>query len=158
MVEQLAARIRETAQVARREQDAATLEAREGATPDEKRADGRVALEFSNLAQAQGRRATAALDDLAVLDSFHVPAAAENPTKVAMGAIIEVEDGDEGRTIFLAPVGAGIELTMPDGDGFVTVVTPASPLGKAILGRSIGDAIEVVVKGEAREWTVTFVA
>jgi transcription elongation GreA/GreB family factor len=60
--------------------------------------------------------------------------------------------------VFLAPVGAGIELTMPDGDGFVTVVTPASPLGKAILGRRVGDTVEVVVKGEPREWTVTFVA
>jgi len=157
MLEQLATRIRETAKVARREQDAATLEAREGATPDEKRADGRVALEFSNMAQAQGRRASAALDELAVLEAFHVPAIS-TPEKIAMGAIIEVEDGDEGRTIFLAPVGAGIELTMPDGDGFVTVVTPASPLGKAILGRAMGDTIEVSVKGEAREWTVTFVA
>lgn len=157
MLEQLATRIRETARVARREQDAATLEAREGATPDEKRADGRVALEFSNMAQAQGRRASAALDELAVLEAFRVPATS-TPEKIAMGAIIEVEDGDEGRTIFLAPVGAGIELTMPDGDGFVTVVTPASPLGKAILGRAMGDTIEVSVKGEAREWTVTFVA
>jgi transcription elongation GreA/GreB family factor len=47
---------------------------------------------------------------------------------------------------------------MPDGDGFVTVVTPSSPLGKAILGRTLGDSVEVVVKNEAREWTVTFIA
>jgi transcription elongation GreA/GreB family factor len=55
-----------------------------------------------------------------------------------------VEDGDEGRTIFLAPAGAGIELTMPDGDGFVTVVTPASPLGKAVLGRRVGETVTFV--------------
>ncbi len=158
MVEQLATRIRETAQVAKREQEAAAVEAREGASPDEKRADGRVALEFSSLAHAQGRRASAAFDDLAVLEAFHPPTVSEAQPQIAMGTIIEVEDGDEGRTIFLAPVGAGIELTMPDGDGFVTVVTLASPLGRAILGRWVGDTIEVVVKGEAREWTVTFVA
>jgi transcription elongation GreA/GreB family factor len=158
MIEQLATRIRESAQVAKREQDAAAIEAREGASADEKRADGRVALEYSSLAHAQGRRATAALDDLAVLEAFQPATLSDGRPKIAMGTIIEVEDGDEGRTIFLAPVGAGIELTMPDGDGFVTVVTPASPLGKAILGRELGDTIEVVVKGEAREWTVTFVA
>lgn len=158
LVEQLAARIRESAQVAMREQEAAATEAREGATADEKRADGRIAIEFAGLAHAQGRRAHAALDELGVLDGFRPQDVATEHAQIAMGAIIEVEDGDEGRTIFLAPVGAGVELTMPDGDGYVTVVTPASPLGKAILGRELGDTIEVAVKGETREWTVTFVA
>lgn len=158
LVEQLAARIRGNAQVAMREQEAAALEAREGATADEKRADGRVAMEFAGLAHAQGRRANAARDELAVLEGFLPQNVVDDHARIAMGAIIEVEDGDEGRTIFLAPVGAGVELTMPDGDGYVTVVTPASPLGKAILGRELGDTIEVAVKGETREWTVTFVA
>jgi transcription elongation GreA/GreB family factor len=158
MIEQLAARIRESAQVAMREHEAAAEEARDGATPQEKREDARTAVEFSNLARAQGRRASAALDDLATIEAFHLPKLSATRPQVLMGTVIEVEDGDEGRTIFLAPVGAGIELTMPDGDGYVTVVPPASPLGKAILGRCVGDTVEVEVKGEAREWTVTFVA
>lgn len=158
MLEQLATRIRESVQVAMREHEAAAAEARDGASPDEKRADSRVAIEFSNLAHAQGRRASAALDDLAVLEAFRLPKLAADKPRISMGTIIEVEDGDEGRTIFLAPVGAGMELTMPDGDGFVTVVTPASPLGKAILGRTVGDTVEVEARGEPREWTVTFVA
>ncbi|MFM2416788.1 MAG: hypothetical protein RL385_1511 [Pseudomonadota bacterium] len=158
MVEQLLSRIRASVDVAKREQDAAALEAREGASADEKRADSRVALEFSSIAQAQGRRAGAALDELSVLEAFHpAPLSATRP-QVALGAIVEVEDGDEGRTIFLAPAGAGMELTMPDGDGFVTVVTPSSPLGKAVIGRQVGDTVEVAVKGEARAWTVTFIA
>jgi transcription elongation GreA/GreB family factor len=156
MIEQLAQRIRASAQVAQREHEAAALEAREGATPDEKRADARVALEFSQLAAAQGRRAHAALDDLARLETFRAaPAAAQ----VTLGHILEIEDGDEGRTLFLAPVGAGIDLSMPDGDGYVTVVTPASPLGKALMGCRLGDTVEVcAAKGEPREWTVTFIA
>jgi transcription elongation GreA/GreB family factor len=156
MVEQLAARIRESAQVALRERAAAAAEARDGAGPDEKRVDARVALEYSNLARAQGLRAGAALEDLAVLESFN-PAPLGPKAPVSMGAIVEVEDGEEGRTIFLAPVGAGIELTMPGGDGFVTVVTPASPLGKVMLGRRVGDSVEVTVKGDRREWTLTYV-
>lgn len=155
MVEQLAQRLRASADVAMREQEAAALEAREGATADEKRADGRVALEFSQLADAQGRRAQAALDDVALLASF---TPAQSAQRVSVGNIIEIEDGDQGRTLFLAPVGAGIELTMPDGDGFVTVVTPASPLGKAVLGCRLGDTIELGKQGAEREWTVTFIA
>lgn len=154
MIDQLADRIRESVQVAMREQEAAALEARDGATPSEKRDDARTAIEFSNLAKAQGRRANAALDDLAMIESFHP---SKTTSRVAVGNVVEIEDGDLGRTIFLAPVGAGIELTMPDGDGYVTVVTPASPLGKAIMGCRIGDSVEVSVKGEEREWTVTFI-
>jgi transcription elongation GreA/GreB family factor len=53
-------------------------------------------------------------------------------------------------------VGAGVELTGPDGDGFLSVVTPLSPIGKAVLGRRVGESVDVTVAGEAREWTITF--
>lgn len=154
MVEQLAARIRDTLDVALREQEAAAVEARDGASPSEKRDDARTALEFSNLARAQGRRALAAKEELARIESFR-PGPAGG--RVSLGDIVEIEDGATGRTIFLAPAGAGIELTMPDGDGFVTVVTPASPLGKAILGRKLGESVEITVQGEERDWTVTYI-
>ena len=154
MVAQLTARIRETLAIALREQDAAATEARDGATPSEKRDDARTALEFSNLARAQGKRALAARDELARLESFRP---GKVGPRVSLGNIVEIEDGATGRTIFLAPAGAGIELTMPDGDGFVTVVTPASPLGKGLIGREVGDTVEVSVRGEDRDWTVTFI-
>lgn len=154
MVDQLAARIRDTLEVALREQEAAAIEARDGASPSEKRDDARTALEFSNLARAQGKRALAAKEELARIEGFRPRVSGD---RVSLGDIVEIEDGTTGRTIFLAPVGAGIELTMPDGDGFVTVVTPASPMGKAILGRELGETVEISVKGEERDWTVTYI-
>ncbi len=45
----------------------------------------------------------------------------------------------------------------PGGDGYLSVVTPSSPIGKAVLGRRAGDTVEVVVKGEPLEWAITFV-
>jgi transcription elongation GreA/GreB family factor len=72
--------------------------------------------------------------------------------------VVEVEDDQQGRTFFLAPGGAGIELVGPGGDGFLSVVTPQSPVGRAVLGRRVGDTIEVTVQGEPREWTITYVA
>jgi transcription elongation GreA/GreB family factor len=74
-----------------------------------------------------------------------------------VGAIVEVEDESLGRTFFLAPVGAGIELAGPGGDGFLSVVTPVSPVGKAVLGRKVGDTIDVTIDREPREWTITYV-
>lgn len=156
LVEQLVGRLRESAQIARKAGEAAAEEASAGATPAEKREDARVAMEYAGLARGQKQRAALTAADVSVLETFRPrPLAARAP--IALGAIVEVEDGSQGRTFFLAPVGAGVQLTGPGGDGYLSVVTPASPVGKAVMGRRVGDTIEVTVKGEPIEWAITFV-
>jgi transcription elongation GreA/GreB family factor len=156
LVEQLAERLRESVTVARRASQAAAEVARDGATPAEKREDARVALEFSSLARGQKERASRVAGEISTLDVFR-PSKLSPQSAISLGAVVEVEDGAQGRTFFLAPVGAGIELTGPGGDGFLSVVTPISPIGRAVLGRRVGDTVEVTVQGEAREWTITYV-
>lgn len=77
-----------------------------------------------------------------------------------MGAIVEIEDEEtgEGRTFFLAPVGAGMSLTGPGGDGILSVVTPQSPIGRAVMGRYVDDVVDVMVDGDTREWRISFVS
>ncbi len=78
--------------------------------------------------------------------------------RVDVGALVDVrvedEEGEDERTLFFLPVGAGAELPGPGGDGFVTVVTPDSPVGRALLRALVGDSFEVIVDGRDREWTV----
>lgn len=156
LVEQLAEHLRATARTARAAMEAANTEAREGATPAERREDSRVAQENMGLARGHRARLDRATNELAALERFRPPRfSAKSP--VALGAIVEVEDGAEGRTLFLAPVGAGVELTGPGGDGYLSVVTPSSPVGRAIVGRRVGDAVEVVVDGESTDWTLVHV-
>ncbi len=148
--------------LARQAQDAsvqAAQEARDGATEREKRADARVAIEYASLAKGQSRRAERAFRELSALGGFRAEPLAKGAA-ACVGAIVEVEDADsgEGRTFFLAPVGAGMTLTGPGGDGVLTVVTPASPVGRAVLGRRLGDTIDVTVDGDVREWTITWLA
>jgi transcription elongation GreA/GreB family factor len=38
-----------------------------------------------------------------------------------------------------------------------TVVTPSSPIGKAVLGCVAGDVVEILAAGQKREWTVSYV-
>jgi transcription elongation GreA/GreB family factor len=154
LVDQLASRIRAAAAVAQRAGEDAALAARDAATPNEKREDSRVALEYQSLARGQSRRADQARAELAALDAFRPPALGRG-AHITLGAVVEVEDGDEGRTFFLAPVGAGVELTGPGGDGFLSVVSPSSPVGRAVLGKRAGDEIEVDVNGETRTWRIT---
>jgi transcription elongation GreA/GreB family factor len=82
--------------------------------------------------------------------------------RVDLGALVDVrvegEEGEDERTLFFLPVGAGTELRGPGGDGYVTVVTPGSPVGKALFRAEIDDGFEIVIDGREREWTVVDLA
>ena len=158
LIEQLIDQLAASAQVALRASEDAASDARDGATPQEKREDARVALEQSRMAKSQGQRAQKVLAEIDALTSFRPMPLAERAA-ITLGALVEVEDEDtgEGKTFFLAPVGAGVSLTGPDGDGHLSVVTPASPVGRAVLGRKVGDTIEVTVEREIRAWVITWV-
>jgi transcription elongation GreA/GreB family factor len=159
LVDQLITCLQSSAQVAMSASRSAAVEARDGATPAEKREDAKTALEYGALARAQSQRARRTQGEADALASFR-PAPLKSSSPIALGAVVEVEDADsgEGRTFFLAPVGAGVTLTGPGGDGDLSVVTPASPIGRAVLGRRAGDTVDVTVAGEVREWTITFVS
>jgi transcription elongation GreA/GreB family factor len=158
LVTQLEAKLRENARGAATASAAAAIVAREGATPQEKREDARVALEYGGLARGHGRRFERSRAELAALEAFH-PTPLPTGSRITMGAVVEIEDEEsgEGRTFFLAPAGAGVELSLPGGDGYLAVITPSSPVGRAALGRRLGDSLEVSVQGETRCWKVTWI-
>jgi transcription elongation GreA/GreB family factor len=157
LVAQLRRQLEATARAALQARDAAALEAREGATPDEKREDARAAHQLQTLGGAQQKRAQQALAEIDALTRFRPGPVTSN---IVVGAIVEIEDEEsgEGRTFFLAPVGAGITLTGPGGDGLLSVVTPQSPIGRAVIGRYVDDVVDVVVDGQTYEWRISFVS
>ena len=157
LVEQLIEKLRASARTAEAESDVAAIEARDGATPGERVEDSRTALEFSRMARAQAQRAREIRAAIDTLLGFR-PKPFAGRARVELGALVEVEDEEgRGQTLFLAPVGAGEELTGPGGDGFFTVVTPKSPIGSALLGKREGESASARIRGELREWTVTWV-
>ncbi len=164
LIEQLAQRLRQSDEVARRAGEEAREAARSLQTESEKKEDGRAAIEFGSLATGQTARARKAQEDLKELAAFWnrgVPRF--TPTSpVALGAVVDVavegERGVEERTFIVLPVGAGTELTGPGGDGFLSVITPASPVGRALLGRRAGEYAEVTINRETREWKLVEVS
>ncbi len=156
LIAQLVAKLQASARSALAARDATAAEARDGATPDEKREDARAAHQLGTLGKAQQRRAQQALAEIDALATWKPKRAA---ARVELGAIVEIEDTDsgEGRTFFLAPVGAGVTLTGPGGDGLLSVVTPASPIGTAVLGKKLGDVVEIAQGGDVREWQISYV-
>jgi transcription elongation GreA/GreB family factor len=156
LVDQLVSQLQSSARAALSARDAAAAEARDGATPDEKREDARAAHQLHSFGKASQGRAKQALADADMLATFRPGKLAG---RIALGAIVEIEDAEsgEGRTFFLAPVGAGVTLTGPGGDGHLSVVTPVSPIGKAVIGKRTGDVVDVTVDGDIHEWQITYV-
>lgn len=158
LVEQLRTQLSAAARAALAASELLAHEAKEGATPDEKREDARAAHQVSSMGRAQDKRARIAMEQADSLLHFR-PTEFPPTSTVMLGAIVEIEDTEtnEGRTFFLAPVGAGTTLTGPGGDGYLSVVTPASPIGRAVIGKRAGDTVDVTVDGDTREWAITFV-
>lgn len=158
LVQQLTTKLRAIARSAHESATAAQGEAATGATPKEKREDARVSIEFSSLAKGQTARAKRAFAEVALLEGFKIRAS-EGRKRVQVGSVVEIEDceGGGGKTFFVAPVGAGTTLVGPDGDGFLTVVTPKSPIGVAVMGKRENAIVDVTIKGDVREWKITWV-
>ena len=71
--------------------------------------------------------------------------------KIASGSLVTVEDDDgAAHRYFVAPAGGGTALA----GGHVQVVTPKSPLGRALCGKAVDDEVEVVIAGRARSLTI----
>jgi hypothetical protein len=124
------------------------------------REDAKTAASEARLAVAHRRRRQQAVEELEALLGFigrGLPRFGRE-SAIDLGALLDVaidgEAGPEERTLLMLPVGAGTELSGPGGDGFISVITPSSPVGRALRGARIGDAVEVVTGGHHREWTV----
>lgn len=127
------------------------------------RGDTKSAVESGRMAVAHGQRRERTKQEIDRLIEFSSKnlRAFRRDESVALGAMVdvrveEIESGEEEeRTFFILPVGAGTELEGPGGDGFLSVITPESPVGKSLVGRRVGDSFETEIQGVEREWTVT---
>jgi transcription elongation GreA/GreB family factor len=139
--------------VARLEADLATARAAheaaiEGATHEEARPENDKdtrGLEQSYLARGLAQRVAELEAAVAGVPAMTLA----KPARVALGAVVTVEeDGREAR-FFIAAHGGGIVLP-----GEVTVITRSSPIGRALLGRDVDDECEVSAGGKRRTLVV----
>jgi len=119
-------------------------EAQAGATHEENKAEGDKDMrstEDSYLARGLAKRVKELREAVAMLNALHLRSFAEGDV-VSLTAIVDVEDEqDRELCYFLAPVGGGVSLG--EGGETASVVTPSSPLGRALLGREVGDEVEL---------------
>ncbi|MCW9049845.1 MAG: GreA/GreB family elongation factor [Deltaproteobacteria bacterium] len=107
--------------------------------PDNKYAT--LGLEASYVAQGQANRAQEVLQALEafrqlILQTFSAQ------SSIRMSALVQLED-DEGQSklVFLGPVAGGLLLDFDKEK--IMVITPASPLGRELIGKQCGDLIRL---------------
>jgi transcription elongation GreA/GreB family factor len=111
-----------------------------------------TALEASYLAQGQANRAQ---EIRACLENYRglTLKTFDNETPIRLTALITVEDTDGGiRRLFLGPQAGGLKVS--DEDGEIVVITPGSPLGRALIGCMAGDEVTVGEGATAVAFTV----
>lgn len=119
----------------------------EGATHPEARAENDKdtrGLEQSYLARGQAQRVAELEAGVANVTAMALRAfGAGDP--IASGALIAIEEAGKRTHYFVAPAGGGSVLAED-----VQVITPVSPLGRAVAGKRVGDEVELKIAGKAR--------
>jgi transcription elongation GreA/GreB family factor len=137
----------------------AAREAHEAATHEECIPDNEydtTALEASYIAQGQANRAQ---EIRAALESYRtLPLTPfDDDTPIRLTALVTLEDS-EGctRRFFLGPLSGGMKII--DGNSEIVVITPASPLGRGLLGRKTGDEVQAGDASTAASFTIVAVS
>jgi len=133
----------------------AAMVAHEAATHEECLPDNKydtTALEASYIAQGQANRAQeirVALESYRALSLYTF----DDDTPIRLTALVTLENGEGGvRRFFLGPQGGGMKIA--DNTTEIVVITPGSPLGRALLGRRTGDEVQAVDAATATTFTI----
>jgi len=137
----------------------AARHAYETATDKEHQAENKYdtfSLESSYLARGQAKRVselTAAIERLRMLPLQEMDAT----SPIVLGALVrlEAEDG-EVRTLFLGPAGGGEKLETDE--GLITIITSASPIGRALVGNKTGHTFKFPAGPLGKTFRITTVS
>ncbi len=98
-------------------------------------------IEAGYLAEGQARQAAELEASIQAISSLPV-ASVPDGAPVTLGTVVEVRDQHGAVTrYYVCPRGGGVEVRLA-GEVYL-VVTPASPVGRLLLGRSVGDPVQL---------------
>lgn len=137
---------------------AAARQAHAAATHEECQPDNKydtTALEASYIAQGQANRAQEIRQGLEAYRALELQDDDDTPVRLSALVTLEDETGQE-RRLFIGPQAGGMKLADPAGE--IVVITPASPLGKRLLGLTAGDELQGLDVGKGTRYTIVAVS
>jgi transcription elongation GreA/GreB family factor len=130
----------------------------DGATHEENRPENDKdtrALEQSYLARGQAQRVVELQDALNLLKALELRPFTEE-SAISLGALVALDEDGAVVRYFIAPAGGGVRVTV--GGSEVRVVTPQSPIARALLGKHEGDELELRTPQGVRECSIASVS
>ncbi|WP_213876584.1 GreA/GreB family elongation factor [Pseudomonas sp. dw_358] len=128
----------------------------ETATHEENIAENKydtLGLEASYLATGQARRLEEIRQGLQQFQKLPAWLPGAEHT-IAMGALVLLEDEHENHQwLFLGPSAAGLKVHLAG--HAITVITPMSPLGHALMGKALDDEIDINVAGVRQHFFIS---
>jgi transcription elongation GreA/GreB family factor len=129
-------------------QAGAAHSARDEAISEESRAENKWdthSQEAAYLAEGQAKLAADIRASIEIYSTVTMPEFADGAA-IALGAIVELAGADGNHTWYvIGPRAGGMEIKL-DGRDFL-VLTPHSPLGRQLIGKRAGEAVQVAARG-----------
>jgi transcription elongation GreA/GreB family factor len=124
-------------------QTEAALGSREEATNEESRAEDKYDMRSQSAAYLAAGQARLASDIAAAITAWKAltPRAFGPGEEIASGALVVLEAKGRRAAYLVGPHSGGLEAR--DGDSVATVVTGSSPLGRQLVGRRVGDMVQI---------------
>lgn len=125
------------------------------ATNEESKAENKYdtrGLEASYLAGAQAERVADIKATLASYENLNIRTFSEDD-KIALSALVEICSNGKNSLVLLMPKGGGQNIEFENQQ--IQVITPLSPLGKNLIGKEVGDVIQVTTADKIREYEIT---
>ena len=111
-----------------------------------------LSLEASYVAQGQANRAQEIKRALHAYRTLALQQFEEDaPIRLTALVTLESEDG-ETRTLFIGPEEGGLKLNL-DGEE-ILVITPGSPLGNDLIGKCVGDVVNLGISRLKRDFEI----
>lgn len=126
--------------------------ARDEATSEESKAENKYdtrAQEAAYLAEGQARQAAELAEAIQLYQSLVLPTA---PSPAQVGSCLRLRGDQREFVYFLGPRAGGLEISV--GEQQVLVITPASPVGKQLLGATVGTTILLPGRPKPQRFTV----
>lgn len=114
-------------------------------------------LESSYLAQGQQKRVDEINQALIYFKPFALSSINEQPLDlVELNSLVTIENDDEVRHFFVAAHSGGLKLDIAQHQ--IMLVTPQSPVGASLLGQSLDDEVQILVKGKKVSFDIVAIA
>lgn len=128
--------------------------AHEAATHEENQPDNKydtLALEASYVAQGQANRAREIRKSIELYRQLQPGNQAD--VAVCLTSLVTLEDAEgESKVLFIGPAEGGLKIALHGED--IVVITPASPMGRALLGSCIGEPVTIEAGSSRTEYEI----